>query len=182
MNGENQNAGPDQHQSETGGANRVGSFDETSDSASRILAGSSYSEPENSASSGAIGATTSGDGNNLRKRHLPRVPGPDSIETLETQLVEAFQQGDPNKVWTLTQELIQLAKKTQLEAAKLRFSVNFGTDVCERCDGLRAGDDVVATCFQIKQCYYASLKKSEITFKQMKVIDNLNPNLEGKIT
>lgn len=59
-----------------------------------------------------------------------------------------------------------------LEAAKARFSINFGTATCERCEGLRAGDGVVATCYQVRLCYYNNVKK-EATPKQKSIIEGL---------
>jgi hypothetical protein len=93
---------------------------------------------------------------------------------MESQLTTAFQKGDPAAAWSLTQSLLEMARALMIEAAKARFEVNFGTSICERCEGLRAGVDVVATCYQTKLCYYRNVKK-EVTPKQRGVIDKLNP-------
>lgn len=56
------------------------------------------------------------------------------------------------------------------EAARARFRVNFGTDVCERCEGLRVSEGVAATCFQVKLCHYDNVK---VTPKQRGVLQEL---------
>lgn len=74
-------------------------------------------------------------------------------------------------------------KEAMLEGAKLRFKLNFGTPTCEECDGLRAGPGVIATCFQIKRCDYASLKDENQDPDQVRLITSLVSNLhqyEGK--
>ena len=59
------------------------------------------------------------------------------------------------------------------EASALRFRINFGTPICDHCDGLRAGPDVVATCFQVKQCNYESVKEGAGSPRQHRVLQNL---------
>jgi hypothetical protein len=71
---------------------------------------------------------------------------------------------------------VRLSKAYQglwLEAAQLRFRLNFGTHICDRCDGLKAGPGVVATCYQIRQCYYDNIREGEGTPKQKRVIESL---------
>jgi hypothetical protein len=53
-----------------------------------------------------------------------------------------------------------LVKEILRQAAKDRFAVNFGTDVCLSCDGLKAGPDVLATCYQVRQCNYSNVKRT----------------------
>lgn len=69
--------------------------------------------------------------------------------------------------------LVVAFRKLDVEAAQLRFRLNFGTPVCERCDGLKAGPGVVATCFQVRQCNYSNVKEGEITPRQLRVLQNL---------
>jgi len=57
-----------------------------------------------------------------------------------------------------------------VEAARARFKTTFGTDRCNRCDGLKAGPGVAATCFQVKQCYYRNFKDADLTPKQSRVL------------
>jgi hypothetical protein len=67
------------------------------------------------------------------------------------------------------------------EAASARFRANYGTPVCEQCDGLKAGPGVAATCFQLKQCFYTNLKVGADK-KQARLIERLsrpNQNPDG---
>ncbi len=68
------------------------------------------------------------------------------------------------------QGLLKLSKEAVLEAARTRFRHNFGTSVCQRCEGLKAGPGVVATCFQVRQCYYDNFKEQGLTPKQARVL------------
>jgi hypothetical protein len=74
------------------------------------------------------------------------------------ELVQAFEAGRPDLAWETSQKLIHLAREAVLEAARSRFKVNFGSTRCDHCEGLRAGPGVVATCFQVRQCYYDNIK------------------------
>lgn len=72
------------------------------------------------------------------------------------------------------QEALVLAKayrEVEAEAARLRFQVNFGTSVCEPCDGLRAGPGVVATCYQTRECRYGNVREGDK--KRLRVLDDL---------
>lgn len=86
---------------------------------------------------------------------------------------EAFATGDPAQVYTATNQLIEAYREQSLELGKVRFRLNFGSAICEDCDGLRAGPGVVATCFQIKQCYYDNVKEGGITPRQLRVLNTL---------
>lgn len=85
-------------------------------------------------------------------------------------MTEAFQGGDPVKVWELSRQLVDLTKEAVVEAARTRFKVNFGTPRCDRCEGLKAGPGVAATCFQVRQCYYDNIKQGDLTPKQVRVL------------
>lgn len=75
--------------------------------------------------------------------------------------------------WKESQKLLTLARQAVQDAASARFKVNFGTSPCESCDGLKAGPDVVATCFQVKQCYYTNLKTSDESSKHERILSRL---------
>ena len=60
-----------------------------------------------------------------------------------------------------------------MEAARDRFRQNLGTARCTHCEGLKAGPDVVATCFQLGQCFYANQKTTDLTGTQQRLIDRL---------
>lgn len=109
----------------------------------------------------------------MRGGHRPRVPSPDDVDRLEVALVEAFQHHDPSQAWQVAQELLTLARQTTVEAAKARFQVNFGTPVCDDCEGLKAGPGVVATCFQRRQCYYTNFGAGSLSPKHQRVIQSL---------
>lgn len=66
-----------------------------------------------------------------------------------------------------------LAHLAVTEAGTARFRVNFGSPMCEDCEGLRAGLGVTATCFQVKRCFYTNVKASDASPKQLRVIDTL---------
>ena len=68
------------------------------------------------------------------------------------------------------------------EAAQLRFRLNFGTPICERCDGLKAGPGVAATCYQVKLCNYGNVKEGEATPKQRRVLDRLLDQPQRNLT
>lgn len=55
----------------------------------------------------------------------------------------------------------------------MRFRMNFGTPICESCDGLKAGPGVTATCFQVRQCTYDNVKQGDVTPRQKRVIESL---------
>jgi hypothetical protein len=69
--------------------------------------------------------------------------------------------------------LAQAYRALWQEAAQLRFRLNFGTPTCERCDGLKAGPGVAATCYQVRQCNYDNVKDGDATPRQRRVLDRL---------
>lgn len=66
-----------------------------------------------------------------------------------------------------------MSRELVVEAARARFQKNFGTPQCERCDGLRAGPGVEATCFQVRQCFFTNIKTADMSAKQARVIETL---------
>lgn len=85
----------------------------------------------------------------------------------------AFTSGDPKKAWEATQRLITMSHLLQKEAATARFKANFGTDACDHCDGLKAGPEITATCFQVRQCYYTNIRVGADK-KQSRLIEKLS--------
>jgi hypothetical protein len=110
-------------------------------------------------------------GDHLRDRH-PKGIWPEDLDDLEEQIIQAFQQADPAKAWELAQQLLSSARSLMRDLAKARFEANFGTPICEECDGLRAGKNVIATCYQMRLCYYTNVKEGA-TPKQRAVLENL---------
>lgn len=108
-----------------------------------------------------------------REGSRPRVPRPEEIDRLEEALAEAFSKGDPERAWFLSKEILTLAKAAVIESAKSRYSNNFGTPVCESCEGLKVGPGVTATCFQVRQCYYDSFRSETLSPKQARLLNLL---------
>lgn len=73
----------------------------------------------------------------------------------------AFESGDPRRAFQAAGLVATRLLELDEEAARLRFQVNFGTPICTRCDGLRAGPGVVATCFQVRRCRYTNVKEGD---------------------
>ena len=107
--------------------------------------------------------------------HQPNIPPAE----IGTKLLQAFELGDPELVFKEAQDLIQAYRLLLIEAAKLRFQVNFGTDACAHCDGLHAGPRVVATCFQMQQCNYCNLKEGAETPHQAAILKNFQNSVFG---
>jgi len=100
------------------------------------------------------------------------IPGQRLIDPTET-LHQAFLDGDPEAAYKAAQDLSEAYREVMSEASKLRFKVNFGSNVCENCDGLRAGPGVIATCFQVKRCDYANIKEGQESPTHQKLIRGL---------
>lgn len=86
---------------------------------------------------------------------------------------DAFQLGDPELAYAATLNLIAAYREQGVELARLRFTLNFGSPVCENCDGLRAGPGVIATCHQIKQCNFDNVKEEGVLPRHLRVLDAL---------
>ena len=97
------------------------------------------------------------DEHHFQGRPRPRVPTPLQVNLLESQLHQAFKNGSPQEVWEISHTLVGMAREAVVEAARARFEANFGTRQCLTCDGLKVRPGVVATCAQVKQCYYTSI-------------------------
>ena len=121
------------------------------------------------------GAGTAGapeDEHHLQQRHRPRILGPQELDDIEVEVEQAFTSGSPRSAWEVTQRLITMSRTLQKEAATARFKANFGTKMCDSCDGLKAGPTVAATCFQLRQCYFTN-QKVQADRKQARLIDRL---------
>lgn len=89
-------------------------------------------------------------------------------------LLASFQSGSPKVVYEAAQKFVVAFHALEKEAAQLRFRVNFGSETCRTCEGLRAGPDVQATCFQVGECRYTNVKNP--TAKQLDVLARLTDN------
>jgi hypothetical protein len=88
-------------------------------------------------------------------------------------LIAAFSSGDPARVYATTQRIIARNHELARQAAELRFALNFGSEMCQNCEGLRAGPGVVATCFQIQRCNFTNVKESSENPQKLRVLRNL---------
>ena len=86
----------------------------------------------------------------------------------------SFLTGDAAKVYEEAQKLSGAYKALQSEVAQLRFRVNFGTPICQNCDGLHAGPNVVATCYQAKECHYTNIRTTK--GHSLRVLEHLLDN------
>jgi hypothetical protein len=82
-------------------------------------------------------------------------------------------EGDPEKAYQAALELQAAYHEALAEGSRLRFKVNFGTEVCNRCEGLRAGPGVAATCFQIQRCDYTNVKEEAADPRHQRLIASL---------
>lgn len=87
--------------------------------------------------------------------------------------MQAFEAGNAPVAYDAGVRLATAYRTLWHEAAQLRFRLNFGTAVCDNCDGLKAGPGVAATCFQVRLCNYDNVKDGEATPRQRRVLDRL---------
>jgi hypothetical protein len=109
----------------------------------------------------------------LRSRPSAGIPGHRQVDPSEV-LLQAFLDGNFEVALVAAEELSLAYRETLLESSKLRFKLNFGTQVCESCEGLKAGTDVVATCFQVKRCDFQNILVGSASPRQLKILKNLN--------
>ena len=102
--------------------------------------------------------------------HRPGVP---PEVDLEDKLDRAFESADPETAYFVAVEILKAYQAEALESSKLRYRLNFGTPVCDSCEGLRAGAGVAATCFQTKRCNYTNVKEGDATPRHLRVIRSL---------
>lgn len=111
-----------------------------------------------------------GVGSNSSHRPGERISTLKEIAEVEKTLVQGFEGGDPEQVWSAAQQLVETSKRLVIEAAKYRFKTNFGTSRCDSCTGLKVTPGVTATCFQVKQCYYSNFSETELTERQIRIL------------
>jgi hypothetical protein len=116
----------------------------------------------------------------LRERSRPRVLSPSDIDRHEQAIVEAFRAGEPQQAWDAVRAFILEVRQFSNEAGRARFLQNLGTSICDSCEGLKAGPDVVATCFQLKQCFYTNKKSVDVTAIQQGLIEKLTSGVPPK--
>lgn len=97
-------------------------------------------------------------------------------------LLQSFETGDPQKVFEAAVALVTAYRDLQCDLAKVRFEINFGTDRCRNCDGLKAGPGVLATCYQVKQCNFTNVKEADQNPRHLRVLANLATTEQMEIT
>lgn len=117
---------------------------------------------------------TSRDEHHLRRGPPARISRLADVDLIESAILEGFSKAQPAKAHAAIGQLLVLARNLVLEAGKARFEKNFGTARCESCEGLKAGPGVLATCFQVRQCFFTNIKTSDTTPKQEKLIQILS--------
>lgn len=117
-----------------------------------------------------VGGTAPSVRHPLSNGHRPGIPTP---QIDPDDLLRVFNTGNPAAVWEQAKRLVAAFRAQQLEIARLRFRVNFGTMVCENCDGLKAGPGVVATCFQAKQCHFSNIREGIGSARHLQILDGL---------
>ena len=85
----------------------------------------------------------------------------------------AFYAGDVELAFIAAKELTDAYHEALVEASRLRFKVNFGTERCTNCTGLRAGPGVAATCYQVKRCDYSHIREGKHDGIKERVLLNL---------
>ena len=77
------------------------------------------------------------------------------------------------KAWEASQQLVEAYRTLEIEAAKLRYKLNFGTARCQNCEGLHAGPGVIATCFQVQRCNFTNVREDNTTPRQLRILESL---------
>ena len=152
---------------------RVGRSDAEGDGPSGPGPGPQVAGAPGSDLQGGNGEVPQEDGDHLRERHPERVPRPEHVEAFREKVTQAFQAGDPEAAWIAVQALLTWTDEITADAAKSRFQLNFGTERCQNCTGLKAGPDVVATCYQVKLCYYTNFRGDGLTPRQARIANLL---------
>lgn len=140
---------------------------------SRGYRGSKIRSDQEGDSGGKVGEGPSELRDPLRDRHHARIPGTRSVDPSET-LLQAFLEGDFEKAYQSALELKTAYHEALVEASHQRFLVNFGTEICSNCDGLKAGPGVVATCFQVKRCNFTSVYEGSESPYHLRILDRLS--------
>lgn len=170
----NENSTDARYQSEgTSDGDRVGFTGGPGDQASGDGWGPEGNLPAQRPSGGEVGEDPSDVRGHLRGRSPAGIPGIRVVDPSET-LLESFLSGDFDAAYQAALDLKTAYHEALNEAAHLRFLVNFGTDKCHNCRGLKAGPGVIATCFQIQKCNFDSIREGSESRYHMRIIDRLS--------
>lgn len=160
-------------QSDSEDTSRMGQPDAEGDSTGGSGPGSEASRTSGSHLQRGDEQVSQADGDHLRERHPERVPRPEHVEAFREKIEAAFREGDPSAAWLVVQALLNWSGDLVVDAAKSRFTANFGTNQCQNCSGLKAGPGVAATCYQVKQCYYSNFRVDGLSPKQARMAELL---------
>jgi hypothetical protein len=116
--------------------------------------------------SGASGAHPPATEHRMPSRSSANIP---TLGDLEQGLRTAFATGDPEIAHRSAQQVLAAYSELSLECSRLRFELNFGTSICLNCNGLRAGPDVVATCYQVQRCDFTHIRSGDATPTQARL-------------
>jgi hypothetical protein len=114
-----------------------------------------------------------GDVHSVRSGSPERVWLPEHVDSLEQRVTAAFSSGDPEQAWLLSKELLLALRDSTDQAARDRFKSTFGTPRCLTCTGLHAGPGVVATCYQVKLCFYRNLAEANAPMRLARAMGKL---------
>lgn len=102
-----------------------------------------------------------------------RIPGSRVVDPSDT-LLQAFLDGDFEKAYHAAEDLRAAYHEALSEGAHQRYRANFGTHVCNHCEGLKAGPGVLATCFQVKKCNFDNIHEGSESPLHLKILDRLS--------
>ena len=134
--------------------------------------GSEIYADQESGPGGKVGKGSSELRDSLRDRHRTRIPGTRVVDPSET-LLQAFLDGNFEVAHEAALDLKRAYHEALIEASHQRFLVNFGTEICSNCDGLRTGPKVVATCFQVRKCNFANVSEGSESSYHLRILNRL---------
>ncbi len=150
----------------------LGHVDVSSNQKGGIHRGSEASGASESDSGREVGTSASELRDHLRIRPATGIPGHREIDPSEV-LLQAFLEGNFEVALVAAQELQVAYREALLEADKLRFNLNFGTQICDNCEGLKAGPGVAATCFQIRRCEFQNVLEESASPRQLRILQKM---------
>ena len=154
------------------GSRGLGYSDVPSHQESENDGGSEISGVAASDSRGEVRTSTSELRDHLRSRPATGIPGHREIDPSEI-LLQAFLDGNFEVALIAAQELQVAYREALLEAGKLRFKLNFGSSICDNCEGLKAGPGVAATCFQIRRCEFQNILEESASPRQLRILQKM---------
>jgi hypothetical protein len=114
---------------------------------------------------------------NIRERSEKRIPR-ESLKDPSEVLLSAFTEGNFDTAYAAAKALQKAYHEVLLELSETRFKLYFGSSICQNCDGLKAGPNVIATCYQIKRCNFDNIKKGDENPSKLAIIDRLKNKLD----